>query len=220
MIGRTSKLSAGILVIVVILGALSLLLLTAKSPPIQSLRLKNGTEVVLLQASYATNQTVVTGYPFRRLLYRILPNSFKSRAGVSVLNYNTSQTNNPTFWLQVTGDVTKSPTQGRIRPTSRTRPIFSTFRSMPMGPSGGGLLCRAVDEFGCEYDPRGINSGTQFTPRDGIICYNQLQPPDPHGKIIGMSIYDSDNPSQPVGTFLVPGAVLRLSTTARQTPVD
>jgi hypothetical protein len=62
-------------------------------------RLPSGTEIRLVAMTSGTNQHLVVGLPWQRVLHRVLPSSWKARSGCTVLSFSNPDTES-TFWLQ------------------------------------------------------------------------------------------------------------------------
>ncbi|MDB6022797.1 MAG: hypothetical protein JWQ04_2654 [Pedosphaera sp.] len=178
--------------VVIALAALSLFVMRTKPQPVQSFRMTNGVVVAFLETTYGSNHTLVLGKSYQRSLYKMLPAALKPWSGATAVKVATQtipRTNTPAFWLHETFPQPNDP-------------------SLPGGHSGGYLPVRVVDEFGCEYDPNGASMGTIYAGREGDISYYQIDTPDPHGKIVGICIYDSDVKTQRLANFLIPGTAL------------
>lgn len=164
----------------------------------QSFRMTNGVEVTLMAATNDTNQTIVLGKPYQRALYRLLPAKWKLWSGAKeykTSSFSAPQTMDPTFWL-----LESSPDL-----SPHLRALVGSSFSSGISVSTAYFPVHVLDEFGVEYGPNGSSMGTVHIGPNEELSYYQINAPDPHGKIVGLCIYDPDARSSRLATFMIPG---------------
>lgn len=188
--------------VLVVLITLGFITFHTRPEPVQSFRKPDGSVVTLLGVTYGSNHTMVSGKSYQRSLYKILPGKLKSLSGARVYSTAGSQTNVPMIWLLESSPVTNLLAPSAARPGSGL-----AMRLAFAGQPDNDVSVRVLDEFGCEYEPRGFSVGRNWSQNE-VVSHYQLDAGDPHGGIAGFCIYDSDVKTNRIGTFLIPGKAL------------
>jgi hypothetical protein len=186
---------AGWSVLVLALGGLCLFVFSGRKSSEQYFRTSTGSKITLVGVVYGTNQLVVWGKPYQRLIYRFLPMKFKGLSGVSMHTYVPYRDDVPVFWFHETASKSAAPVTSRLL--------------------DGGVPFRVLDEFGCEFEQNGSSRGGQTLENGDSISYMQIDAYDPHGKIIGLCFYDSDAKTQQLARILIPGSVMQQITATK-----
>ena len=180
---RTHRLIAvaAALVFVLIVVAIIVSFPTDRDP---TARFKDGTEVTLLGVGYEKTNTFLYGSDWRKFLYRILPPTMKSKAGLSTMTAQTWTTNSPAFFARIYNP------NGIKTEISRSK-VF------------------VFDEYGVEFAGNGGGEGSHHVSEKEIYRYWYKDIYGPCSSIAGLRLYHGDGPAASTVNLMIPGHVVK-----------
>ena len=155
------------------------LLTSPKETPAQKIDYPDGSTLTLAGVSYGPTNSLLLGKSWQKYLYNLLPAKFKKWSRAQMIITGTGgRTNSPMFWILKT----------------KTQPTSDEF-----------LTIQILDEYGCELKRNGYSMSGNSHSQDEWLSSYQLDSVPPHGKVIGIAVYDPQDHSKRLGNFLIPG---------------